>query len=72
MFMVKIDWPAFCASFQPPPPAPLTRTRSPTAGFVGRVTVTRAALCATYPRLHTACWVVPVTSTHGMAAPFMA
>ena len=59
-------WPAFWPSFQPPAPAPLTRTMSPTTGFVGSVTVTREALFAMYPQLHWACWLVPVTATHGM------
>ena len=36
----QTDWPAFCAIDQPPLPMPLTRRMSPTAGCVGKVTVT--------------------------------
>ena len=36
----QTDWPAFCAIDQPPLPMPLMRKMSPTAGCVGKVTVT--------------------------------
>src|ERR1043165_5065975 len=38
----RMDWPAFCATIQPPAPLPATRTVSPTRSEAGNVTTTGA------------------------------
>src|SRR5213083_370599 len=39
-FPTRMDWPAFCATIQPPAPLPATRTVSPTRREAGNVTTT--------------------------------